>query len=427
MPRSIRSIAALTGAVLIAGCGTSAAPGPLTRATAPEQMGPAKPEAQATRALTNDADLGGPAGLRGANLIREAVGAQGNHIDFNTMIISPMTGRSVLPKGDGPVVAGQLKYPDFGGTLIPAANVTIHLQSKGAFGAKDVATAVTDAEGRWSADLPADLAGKPVSVSYELGNPYWTIDKYRWVGPAIDRLGAVNDTGVRALDPASENGQAALIHQIWNRALGEFQKDGIPLDFWKSRIHTNWPANGNYYSVGTVNLTDAAQWDVNGHEIGHSLFFAGFNTASGGGEHKIDACYGADLAWSEGFASFFSGVISVDRKDPDAKFEFMVPRRKPIRLENVPTDVCEGYTNEWRVAAALWDLYDTHDDGSDHAALAFKTIWGALAKSNNPARINDVRDAFARISTAVPAAQRQGLADAFAQAGVPVTVRTAGR
>jgi hypothetical protein len=417
MPRSTRLIAAVASAVLAAGCGLSTSPSAGPRAGSVEAL--------ASRALTNDADLAGPQGLKGAGLIREAVGGLGNHVDFNTLIISPMTGRSVLPKGEGPVVGGALRYPDFAGKLIAAANVTIHLEAKGTFGTKDVATAVTDAEGRWSAELPAAMAGKPVSVSYELGNQYWTINKYRWVGPAIESLQAVNDTGVRALDPTTENGQAALIHQIWNRALGEFQKDGIAIDWWKSRINTNWPANGNYYSFGTVNLTDATQWDVNGHEIGHSLFFAGFNSAAGGGEHKIDECYGADLAWSEGFASFFSGVISVARDDADAKFEFMVPRRKPIRLENIPTDVCEGYTNEWRVSAALWDLYDTHEDGSDRVAVDFKTIWGALVKTHNSGRMNDVRDAFQRISAAVPADQRQSLAAAFAQAGVPVTVRTA--
>jgi hypothetical protein len=91
----------------------------------------------------------------------------------------------------------------------------------------------------------------------------------------------------------------------------------------------------------------------------------------------------------------------------------------------VPADVCEGHTNEWRVGAALWDVYDTHDDGTDRVAVEFKTIWSALVKTNGGARMTDVRDAFKRVAAVTPEGERQGLADAFAQAGVPVSVRTA--
>lgn len=423
MARTVRLSAVMLSAALLLGCGVNATPQAASRGGDVETRA-------AGHGHTDDSDLSGgalQAAVRSEGLVKEAVAKLRDRMTFKTLIISPMTGRAVRPAGSGPTVAGVLRYPDFTGKLIPAANVTIHLEGKGGLlgGAKDLATAVTDAEGRWSLSVAPEHAGKAASVSYELGNSHWTINKYRWAGPAIERLEAVHDTGVRALDPQSENGQAALIHQIWNRALSTFQREGIALDWWKSRIGTNWPANGDFYSMGTVNLTDAKQWDVNGHEIGHAMFFAGFNSAGGGGPHKIDECYGADLAWSEGFASFFSAVISIERNDPDAKFEFMVPRRRPIRMENVPADVCEGHTNEWRVGAALWDVYDTHDDGTDRVAVEFKTIWGALVKTNGGARMTDVRDAFKRMAAVTPANERQGLADAFAQAGVPVSVRAA--
>ena len=95
--------------------------------------------------------------------------------------------------------------------------------------------------------------------------------------------------------------------------------------------------------------------------------------------------------------------------------------KKHVRVENVPDDVCGGHTNEWRTGSALWDLYDTHDDGQDGVALPFSTIWGALVKTQNPGRMTDVRDAFKRIAAGQPAETRPGLASAFAQSGVPVT------
>ncbi|MEB3285280.1 MAG: hypothetical protein VKN33_08345 [Candidatus Sericytochromatia bacterium] len=386
-------------------------------------------DASATqRSSTDDSDLWVGAARRQvspAALRREAKEVRGSVAVFPTRVLSARSG-GISPRfrARGPVVTGVLLYPDFSGRLIPAANATVRLEARtGALGgSKEIVSGVTDQSGRWVVEVPSGFLGKTFTSTYELGNKRWTLQKLRWEGPRIEALSASgHDTGERTLEPNTQNGKAALIHQIWNRALTAFEREAISTDAWWTRqITTRWPADGNYYSMGTVSLTDAEWWDVNGHEIGHAIFFNAFNSASGGGQHKIDECYGADLAWSEGFASFFSAVISIDRADSDAKFEYMVPRRKPIRIENVPADVCQGHTNEWRVSAALWDLYDTHQDGQDRVAVDFKNIWGALVKTNTPGRIADVRGAFSRIAAASEEDIRPSLAAAFAQSGVPV-------
>lgn len=415
MARSHRLVAlTLIGGLLAAGCGLGT-----PRTPSPVALGSLATLAAGQGHVGEDeADLS--AGVRRmaispAMLKRESVRTIGTTLFFPTRQTAP--GRLRVGPTEGVVVRGTLNYPDRAGVLVPAENVTVHLEIKGT-----KVAALTDAQGNWEVALAGELVGKPLTATYELGNRLWTINQYRWEGPVVAALQPINDTGTRTLDAASQNGKAALIHQVWNRALGAFKREGIPVyPWWSRQIDTTWPASGNFYSGGSVNLTDAEWWDVNGHEIGHAMFFAAFNSSSGGGPHKIDECYGAELAWSEGFASFFSAVIAIDRADPDAKFEFMVPRRKPIRMENVPADVCLGHTNEWRVGSALWDLYDTNEDGQDHAALTFKAIWGALAKTTNPAHMNDVRDGFKRIAASVPAAERPGLIAAFAQSGIPVS------
>ncbi|MBI4422887.1 MAG: hypothetical protein HY554_04135, partial [Elusimicrobia bacterium] len=113
------------------------------------------------------------------------------------------------------------------------------------------------------------------------------------------------------------------------------------------------------------------------HELGHAVMHAAMRAAGAGGPHKIDDCYGPALAWSEGWATFFAAAVHLEPSDPDARFEFLVPRRAPIRLENVPEDVCRGQANEWRVAAALWDLYDSHPDGADASSLPLGRLWTA--------------------------------------------------
>jgi hypothetical protein len=117
--------------------------------------------------------------------------------------------------------------------------------------------------------------------------------------------------------------------------------------------------------------------------------------AFGGGQHKIDECYSTEMALSEGWASFFSAWVSIDLKDPDAKFEYMVPRRAPIQIENIPSDVCRGETNEWRVSSFFWDLVDLHMDG-ETAEESFARAWNPLLNQG----VNSPREARKKLEAA---------------------------
>jgi hypothetical protein len=175
----------------------------------------------------------------------------------------------------------------------------------------------------------------------------------------------------------TENGQAIAIWQVVVRG-GKRLATTVGTQFWKRPITFVWPSNGDYYTMDVVNLTLGHQWDVVAHEMGHAIYDQAAMGRFGGGQHFIDRCYTDTLALSEGWASFFAAVVMVDLRDSDAKFEYMVPRRAPIRFENVPADVCGGPTNEWRVTAWLWDLVDLHDDGETFEE-AFARLWNDTA------------------------------------------------
>ncbi|MCM2279419.1 MAG: hypothetical protein NDJ89_15195 [Oligoflexia bacterium] len=179
--------------------------------------------------------------------------------------------------------------------------------------------------------------------------------------------------------PDSPGGQALGIWQIARRAQ-ELLRDSIGLKFWSSPLQFVWPSTADYYLNGEVNITRGDHWDVVGHEMGHGIYDLGALGRFGGGQHKIDECYSRELALSEGWASFFAAWVSVDPADPDAKFEFMVPRRAPIRFETIPQDVCRGEKNEWRVTGFFWDLLDLNDDG-ESSQEGFARIWKAMADS----------------------------------------------
>lgn len=189
-------------------------------------------------------------------------------------------------------------------------------------------------------------------------------------------------------------GQALGIWQIAQLAKAKLNVE-VGLDFWTSPITFVWPADGNYYSYRQVHITNGDHWDVVGHELGHAIYDLGELGTFGGGMHKIDECYSTDLALSEGWASFFSAWLNVDLSDADAKFEYMVPRRAPIRFETLPLDVCRGETNEWRVIGFFWDIVDLHDDG-EKMTESFARVWAAMAHS----RVSSASEARARLEAA---------------------------
>lgn len=298
-------------------------------------------------------------------------------------LASWLAGRTGLLVGQEPIerpgevgtVSGRLAFTDSKGQLRPLARAKV-----------TVGGAAVESGPDGSFSLGGVTPGK-VRVTVALECAHWSIHgageaaSYRYVGPEFelpaDAGAELGELQLPAGDPVSE---AAWIHGIASQAADFLAAQGGDLGWW-DHLPIEWPADGDYYGWGTLHITQAHQWDVVGHELGHAVYFAASSFAGGGGSHKIDECYTQGLALSEGWASFFSAAVQLDRADPDAKFEFMVPRRAPIRVEHVPADVCAGEKNEWRTASMLWDLYDTHEDGEDRLALDWNAAGWSLMRS----------------------------------------------
>lgn len=318
-------------------------------------------------------------------------------------------------------VVGRLLADDLSGVRSPLAYATVEALGSGN---KVVAATTTDAAGNFSLDIDPKFQRIGLTLSYRLANQFWDIEKYRWEGAPFT-AGSGVDLGEVGLVRGTANAEAAWIHEIGVRYLKTFQREGVSLAFWKARIGITWPGSADYYSFGQVNMTQAKQWDVNGHEMGHAISDQGLNMRFGGGQHYIDRCYDETIAFSEGVASYLGLAVSVPSDAPNASFEFMVPRRAPLRYENVPDEkdpehpdapaVCRGPGNEWRAGAALWDLYDRNADGTDQVAIPFSTIWSAMAKGNGKPAIRSVLDAYKFVSEKVDPAVRSGMTGAAAQ------------
>ncbi len=187
-------------------------------------------------------------------------------------------------------------------------------------------------------------------------------------------------------DSTSDDGQ--LLH-LWNTLEKSRQKlfhnleNDVP---WStSALEVRFPGTGVFFSPwgNYISIANGDHWDIAAHELGHAVYYYANLGQMGGGAHRIDECYSQRLALSEGWASYFSAWVFLELDASDPGFEFLVPRRAPIQVENVPADVCRGTGNEWRVMAFLWDLIDSHED-EEVINENFSEIWNVMLESNIP-------------------------------------------
>jgi hypothetical protein len=266
-------------------------------------------------------------------------------------------------------------------------------------------------DGRFSLNAPA---GGTFKIRVSLDGPRWNFrsdngDAYEWESAPI---AAGSDAGTLMPVAGSENAKLGVLHLTYLEAV-DFLTREATIDWWKDPLTVVWPGGSDYFSPGewTLHLTNPEAWDIVLHELGHAVMNGSMDAHTAGGSHKIDECYSEGLAWGEGWASFFAAAVRLSPDDADAKFEFMVPRRAPIRVENVPADVCQGSASEWRVFSGLWDLYDRHEDGLDKVALGFGPIWKGVTSGSS----SSVLDAYKLIAAGLDPATRLLADDAMRQ------------
>ena len=301
-------------------------------------------------------------------------------------------------------VTGRLVLLDRAGVAHPARLAKVRLDSETSW------TQVGD-DGAFALTAPAAGSYK---VRVSLDGPRWNFrsdggEAYEWESAPV---AAGSDAGTLSPAAGSENAKLGVLQLTYLDAV-DFLAREATIDWWKEPLTVVWPGGSDYFSPGewTLHLTDPNSWDVVLHELGHAVMNGAMDARTSGGAHKIDECYSEGLAWSEGWASFFAAAVRLSPDDADAKFEFMVPRRAPIRVENVPADVCRGSASEWRVFAGLWDLYDRHEDGLDRVALGFGPIWKGVTGGTT----SSVIDAWTLIAAGLDPATKVLAEDAMIQ------------
>ena len=114
------------------------------------------------------------------------------------------------------------------------------------------------------------------------------------------------------------------------------------------------------------------------HEYGHLAAAAFSRDSSPGGIHILGDVLDPRVAWSEGWANFFSSVV---RNVPFYRDSYGPNGTQVLRYdlrENTPQGDQPGYWSEFSVHSILWDLSGSNTDDSDSIGQSIQTLWPAF-------------------------------------------------
>ncbi|MDX1972080.1 MAG: hypothetical protein SFY68_06065 [Candidatus Sumerlaeia bacterium] len=122
--------------------------------------------------------------------------------------------------------------------------------------------------------------------------------------------------------------------------------------------------------VGTAADPDEFDDDVILHEYGHMLSQRISYDKTPGGDHSWYGEFTPELAWSEGWATFFSGIVRNSRFYVDHKSGPAFITNREVPNVGKPGDDSEG-----AVCGALWDIWDSSNDSPDSMSGGIQKIW----------------------------------------------------
>lgn len=131
--------------------------------------------------------------------------------------------------------------------------------------------------------------------------------------------------------------------------------------------------------------------DIAQHEYGHWVMYKAYGNywpPGATGSHSINRISNAPLAWTEGWADAFPLICQSYGRWEDSYFEWGTGLEYDLETcpDCDPGDQCEG-----RVAGALWDVFDAHEDGHDyfdvslpwHTPNNFLHIWDVVSSQTD--------------------------------------------
>jgi len=185
--------------------------------------------------------------------------------------------------------------------------------------------------------------------------------------------------------------------QFWNASGGANGGDAIFGE--ESEVHwePGYGDKGSYYMSFWEEITiaddpsDSDEWDdsVIMHEWAHSSDDEYSCDDNPGGQHFVNQLVSdPELSWGEGYPDYYQSAVRAARGDAAGNFYFDINAsgNAGIILDLETWDTTQptlvSVLNEFAIAAALWDLNDTTNDGGDRVSVGHPTLQSVFTSSS---------------------------------------------
>lgn len=314
----------------------------------------------------------------------------------------------------------------------PVQGVTVYAYDDDTYSGDDpLGSAVTDSQGYFSiTNIPNDHESWPEGGTLDVYCKLWSYSDHAIVvmsgggayGMTTDVQGNVEDGDVNFYDiaPSEATNTAWIAYSNVNDCWNTFANGGP--GYQAPQIKAVWTSghNANYHwgcPSGThtdtgglypgeihLNSVDGQVVDTVLHEAGHVIMFREYDNWVPGEttNHFYTLNYGENFAWTEGWADFVPAAVGLYTGKGDAYFDtgnlgllgYQYSMETAQQLESgiYPGDAewLGGDTNEATISYALYDIYDSNDDGTDYFDGGLNGIWTVF----DDRRINDFSDFY---------------------------------
>lgn len=304
-------------------------------------------------------------------------------------------------------VQGQLEYTDKDAdrngltgtrTNLPIRYATVEIWEDDASGDSLLGTTYTGADGTWSFLVPGndDASGRDLYVRVIAETEAGIVhdpagNAYVYTGPTVtDWQGGAMWYDANPLDATSEPVRPAtdVVHAAFNildQLVGSYE---FLAAFGENpgQVQVQYGAggtDGSYYQGGVITLLgllddadDGFDDSVIRHEYGHFVADQISYDKSPGGPHTWGSHISRELAWSEGWATFFAGATLDQSYYVDVAFDSSMIQDGwlDVSLESPEGYALTGDGVEGAIALVLWDIFDPANEPHDTMAAGADEI-----------------------------------------------------
>jgi hypothetical protein len=317
----------------------------------------------------------------------------GNGLDYSQTVEKPARRVVVEALGSsGSVIATTASDDNGNYSLQVPASTSVKIRAK----AQSVVASTTAAPASWSVSVRDNTNGSALYVLDSAAFNSGTAAQTRNLR-AASGWGGSSYTSTRAAAPF------AVLDTLYSAIQFVIQQGGYTgafpsLDVYWSTKNTSStdfaPATGHiqttgYYvfqsgtgngiyvlgdaSLGVASDTDEFDQHVLAHEFNHYVEDRLSRSDSWGGDHSLSDRLDLRMAFSEGFADAFSGMVL---GNPVYRDSYGAGQSHDVNfdMEANPTGV-RGWFNEASVYSIVWDLFDTAADGVDTVSVGYAPMF----------------------------------------------------